>query len=90
VSKIDSTPDPRIFKLLIVDYSLPGMNGLDMCSKIRREYKNSGIPMPKIIMNSGIDDSSLQKTALKDGTIDFWIVKKDIEMLTQIIKSILI
>lgn len=46
--------------------------------------------MPKIIMNSGIDDSSLQKTALKDGTIDFWIVKKDIEMLTQIIKSILI
>ena len=66
------------------------MNGLDMCTKIRREYKNSDIPMPKIIMNSGIENSNIQKAALDNGTVDFWIVKKDTDMLAQVIKSILI
>lgn len=55
---------PRLLKVLIVDYSLPGMNGLDLCSKVRREYKDSGITLPKVIMNSGISDPAIQKTAL--------------------------
>ena len=72
---------PRLFKIIIVDYSLPVMNGLDLCCKIRKEYKDCGINMPKIIMNSGIENSALQKTAIRDGIVDFWIVKKDIEVL---------
>jgi len=59
---------------------MPGMNGLDLIAKIKSEYKDSGIPMPKVVMNSGLDDDNL-KTAAQNEGVDYWIVKKDLEKL---------
>ena len=80
---------PELLNLLLIDYSMPGMNGLDLIAKIKSEYKDSGIPMPKVVMNSGLDDDNL-KTAAQNEGVDYWIVKKDLEKLQQLIKSILI
>jgi DNA-binding NarL/FixJ family response regulator len=69
---------------------MPGMNGLDLCCRIHREYKNSGIPYPKVIVYSGVDSESIKNAAIEDDSVHYWIIKKDFDKLHQIIQSILV
>ncbi len=54
--------------VLIVDYQMPGMNGLDFCKKVRS-------PHFKIIMLTGEATLALAVNAFNEGTIDRFIQK---------------
>lgn len=52
--------------LVLLDIFMPGYNGLEMLSKIKKEY-----PQQKIIMISGFGNVSLAVEAVKNGALDF-------------------
>jgi len=57
--------------VLIVDYAMPDMNGLELCKKIRRELH---LPI-KIIMLTGEADQTTAIKAFNDKLIDRFLVK---------------
>jgi len=58
------------YEVIIIDWRLPGMNGLEVAREIRSRY-GSG---PHILMISATDNSELEEKA-KDAGIDTFIVK---------------
>lgn len=67
------TKPPRFDKylVLIADYAMPGMNGLKLAEKVRRELQ---LPV-KIIMLTGEADQSTAISAFNDKLIDRFVVK---------------
>ena len=61
----------NIFDILVADYELPGMNGLD--EKKKKKKMQTGI---KIIVLSMHDDPSVIKEIIKEG-VDGYVLKKD-------------
>lgn len=58
------------YDIIVLDYRLPGMSGLDLLSKIR----SKGYRTP-IVLVSAIDDPDLSMKAMRTGASDY-IVKK--------------
>lgn len=59
--------DPEI-KLILTDYEMPNMNGIELVQAIRREYETSEL---KIIGISAADSPSLSAKFIKSGANDF-------------------
>ena len=54
--------------LCFIDFNMPGMNGIDFLTQLRRQVRFAGVPM---IMISGQPGSELQQQALNSGVTDF-------------------
>ncbi|MBF0497195.1 MAG: PAS domain S-box protein [Deltaproteobacteria bacterium] len=57
-----------IFDIGVIDYQLPGMNGLELCRKIR----DKGFSFP-LVMQTGSGSTSLAVAALKSGVNDYLV-----------------
>lgn len=55
--------------ILLTDYSLPGMNGLDLARKVKRDF-----PAVKVVILSMHDEAHLVKDILKEG-VDGYLLK---------------
>jgi DNA-binding response OmpR family regulator len=44
------------FSLLILDYNLPYLSGLEIIQKTREKYAKNGVPLPKILLLTAIED----------------------------------
>ena len=62
------------FNLIIVDFHMPEMDGLETIDRIQKYYTEKGVERPKIILYSSADDS-LINYSVKDLTIDFKLIK---------------
>ena len=58
------------YEVIIIDWRLPGMNGIEVAREIRRRYGSA----PHILMISATDNSELEEQA-KDAGIDTFIIK---------------
>jgi two-component system, response regulator RpfG len=54
--------------LCVVDYQMPGMNGIEFITEVRKFSRFGGIPM---IMLTGATDNDLRRRALMSGANDF-------------------
>ena len=54
--------------LVVSDFVMPGMNGLELVDRLRRAYGYEDVPM---VMISGSDDSAIRYQALDMGVTDF-------------------
>lgn len=71
-----SVPD-----IVIIDYFLPGMNGLDLFKKLDADY---GIP--KLVLISSNDDSQIVLDMIKNGVRDYVI--KDEHVMEALMEAI--
>ena len=55
--------------LILLDIMLPGMNGIEVCSRIQAEARWSQI---KIIVLSALSDLVTQREALAAGALEYW------------------
>ena len=56
-----SKHDPSV---ILLDYMLPGMNGLQICAELKKESKTAAIP---IIMITALDDKDLEDRTKEAG-----------------------
>lgn len=59
--------------VIVVDYAMPGMNGIEFSKQIKSSLKNSAI---KILMLTGQADHAFGVDALNEGVIDYFITKE--------------
>lgn len=59
--------------VLVVDYSMPSMNGLDLCSQVTN-------PNVKKVLLTGVADEKIAIDALNTELIDFYISKSEISL----------
>ncbi len=80
IEKINGTlPD-----VLIIDYKLPGMSGIDLFEKIKERIKESN----RVIMLSAIDDGNMVLSFIQKGVRDYVIKDENvIESLQAIISG---
>ena len=76
------------FDIVLIDYTLPGMNGLDVLQQLRETTEI----LPATIMLTGTGDEQVAVDAMKSGADDY--IVKDVqgiylELLTQIIRRTL-
>ncbi len=67
--------------VIIVDYDMPGLNGLELCRRIKDK------PVKKILL-TGKADEKLAISAFNEGLIDHFIQKNDADIISQINDSI--
>ena len=60
--------DEEDIHLVLLDYEMPGMDGLEMIEQVKKNIKFLELP---IIMLSGNDDKNVVARALKNGATDF-------------------
>lgn len=72
--------------IVIVDYRMPGMDGLEFTRRLRRQRQHSGVP---ILIVSAMHDSALRAEAIEAGALD--LIQKPItpRLFTLRCKSIL-
>jgi len=58
----------RLPDLILLDYNLPGINGVEVCQRLKKDKHTREIP---IIFISAIDKADLKVSALEAGAIDF-------------------
>lgn len=66
---------------LVVDYEMPGMNGLEVCEKITNPY------VSKILLTGAVDDS-FGVEAINNGTIDNFFRKHDPNLIPKLKKAL--
>ncbi|MFA5960074.1 MAG: response regulator [Tatlockia sp.] len=71
----------NLTSVLIIDYSMPKMNGVDFCEKINH------LPIMKIML-TGHADFKIAVDAFNRGVIDKFLVKDTPDMLDEIVASI--
>ena len=54
------------FSLLILDYHLPNMSGLDVVKQCREVYEKEGVPFPKVAILTAIEDPRLKKACFEN------------------------
>lgn len=72
------------FELLILDWQMPGMTGLQVCQKLRLLGKNF-----PIIFLTGLDDVSFKERGLDSGADDYLVKPVDVRELAARIRSVL-
>lgn len=72
--------------LILMDIRMPGINGLQACSAIKKNPKTAEIPL---IVVSAVSDESEIKKAYKTGIVDYFVKPVDIEKLVGRIKELL-
>lgn len=56
--------------LVILDYMMPDISGLDVLREIRRDARTADVP---VVMFSAVADTSIQSYAKAQGANDYWI-----------------
>ena len=56
--------------LILLDYNMPGMNGIEVCRHLKRDPETRDIP---VIFLSGLEETDLKVKALEAGAIDYII-----------------
>ncbi len=69
---LENSGTDRAFDIVLVDYHMPGMDGLELAQRLRNEEKVS--PFPVMILLSS-DDVSLQRKKLNDFGISRYLIK---------------
>jgi DNA-binding response OmpR family regulator len=74
---INSTKNPQSFNysLVIIDYNLPTMDGLDVIKKARDRFKNVGFAFPTVVMLTAVDDERLKNASLGKNHVDYFFNK---------------
>lgn len=81
LSELKSPDRFHQISVLIVDYEMPGMKGLELCEKIQNPY------IKKILL-TGVADENIAVEAFNRGVIDRYIRKHDPEFLALLQKAI--
>ncbi len=68
-------------ELILLDYNLPGMNGIEVCRHLKADSETKGIP---VIFLSGLGQSDLKVKALEAGAIDY--ITKPVESSELLLK----
>jgi CheY-like chemotaxis protein len=87
---INSTKSEKTvnFSLVIIDYHIPTLDGLDVIKKARDRFKNDGFTFPTVVMLTAVDDERLRNASLRQNNVDFFFNKPaPIDQLEQVIKS---
>ncbi len=71
----------RIPELVLLDYKMPGMNGIEVCQRLKANPETKDIP---VIFLSGLGETDLKVQALEAGAIDYII--KPIELSEVLVK----
>lgn len=82
LSELKSPDRFHQISVLIVDYEMPGMKGLELCEKIQN-------PFIKKILLTGVADENIAVEAFNQGVINRYIRKHDPEFLTLLQEAIL-
>ena len=61
-------------ELILLDYNMPGMNGIEACRHLKKDSDTKDIP---VIFLSGLEETYLKVKALEAGAIDY--ITKPIE-----------
>lgn len=66
--------EEKTFAIVLLDYQMPGMNGIELLRRIKKRYS-----MVQVVMITGSDDLNTLITSLSEGADDFILkpVKKD-------------
>jgi CheY-like chemotaxis protein len=75
--KINNSSREQELSVVVVDYRMPGMTGLELCEKLE------GLPIKKILL-TGEGEYTLAIEAFNNGIIDHYISKKDPDFLTNL------
>ena len=73
--------DVAVPDIVIIDYFLPGMDGLELFKKLRTEYK-----IPKLILLSANDDSQVVLDMIRNGVREYVI--KDEQVMEALMEAI--
>ena len=76
----------QVFKLILLDYSMPEMNGPEVAVEIRRIVGEAGLDQPYICCCTAYGDESYRQEALASGMNDFITKPMDIAVLENMIK----
>ena len=63
--------------MIITDYNIPSISGLDLLQKAKQIYLLQEKPFPKVVMLTEIEDPRLKERCFKDEMIDAFILKTD-------------
>ena len=76
--------DPGAFGAAIVDYRLPGMNGIDLLQELKRRN-----PAIAVVVVTGQLDEDIQVEAMRHGAVDFFYKPIDFLRLMNLLNRIL-
>jgi diguanylate cyclase (GGDEF)-like protein len=76
-------PDGR-YDLVLLDYMMPGMNGIEVLRRLRNRYSQSELP---VIMVTGVDQSQTVVEALRLGANDYVVKPVDALVVAARIQS---
>ena len=62
-------------RLLILDYHMPFVTGLDVVRNGRKLFSDNGLIFPKVLLLTAIEDPRLKRECLRDNTIDYFETK---------------
>lgn len=71
--------------LIILDFNMPGMNGLDLLEALKRDSDASKIP---VIMLSTSSREDFRKTAIERGALDYITKPTSFDALKRVVKSL--
>lgn len=71
----DSVSNNNGFNLLILDYNMPFLSGLDVIKQSKTIYQTAKTKMPKVLMLTAIEDTRLKNSALRAKLVDFFLTK---------------
>ena len=60
----------KLPELILLDYNMPGMNGIEVCRLLKTDPETRDIP---VIFLSGLEETDLKVKAIKAGAIDYII-----------------
>lgn len=76
--------DPGAFNAAIVDYRMPGMNGIDLLRELKRLN-----PAMAVVVVTGQLDEGIQVEAMRHGAVDFFYKPIDFLRLLDLLNRIL-
>jgi DNA-binding response OmpR family regulator len=71
-------------ELIITDYRLPGISGIELANRMRKRS-----PQTKVIVMSGVDDSTIENQAIEAGAVAFFAKPLDLEQFMATTRAVL-